>query len=235
MTDEGHRNPNSGVPFGIFQAVARIANTVELARFDEELSGRGRIMLAGMDEAGRGPWAGPVVAAAVMLPPGTGLAGIADSKLLTPKQREKAFAAVMARALAVGVGISDHREIDRTDILRATFRAMGFALCGLKLKPGLVLVDGNHRIKHLPARLESLEQLPVVDGDAKSLCVAAASIVAKCLRDSIMTVYDQRYPGYGFARHKGYGTREHREALARLGPCPIHRTSYAPVRALMKG
>jgi ribonuclease HII len=224
---------NSGVPFGIFRSVVKILNTGALASFDAELSGQGRIMLAGVDEAGRGPWAGPVVAAAVMLPPGVAMDGIADSKLLTPKQRAKAFGFIISQAAAVGVGISDHLEIDRTDILKATFRAMGFALCGLKNAPGLALVDGNHSIKGLPQRLCGIEQMPVVDGDAKSLCVAAASIVAKCIRDSIMSGYDLIYPGYGFARHKGYGTKEHQEALARLGPCPIHRTSYAPVRALM--
>lgn len=186
-----------------------------------------------MDEAGRGPWAGPVVAAAVILPLGCRLLGINDSKKLTPRKRRQAFGLILSQALAVGLGMVDNAGIDEVNILQATFKAMSFALCSLKEKPGLIIIDGNKKIPRLPAKFKGVPQRSIVRGDGLSLSIAAASIVAKCFRDELMEGCDLDYPGYGFARHKGYGTREHQEALARLGPCPIHRKSYAPVRALL--
>lgn len=205
----------------------------DLAGFDAALAAEHSCLIVGVDEAGRGPWAGPVVAAAVILTPGCRLLGINDSKKLTPLKRRQAFGLILSQALAVGLGIVDNTGIDELNILQATFRAMGFALCSLKEKPGLIIVDGNKKIPRLSAKFTGVPQRSIVKGDGLSLSIAAASIVAKCFRDSLMEDCELEYPGYGFARHKGYGTREHREALARLGPCPIHRRSYAPVRALL--
>lgn len=202
----------------------------DLAAFDRDLAGPGRYALAGVDEAGRGPLAGPVVAAAVVMPDGLLVDGIDDSKKLIPSRRLVLMKKILETAKAVGLGLIDADQIDRTNILEAARMAMGFALCGLTVRPELVLVDGTHGPIAPPA-LGRIESRPVVDGDAKSYSIAAASIVAKCVRDAVMTQYDRQYPGYGFARHKGYGTREHLERLLRLGPCPIHRRSFAPVAA----
>lgn len=183
-----------------------------------------------MDEAGRGPLAGPVVVAAVALPeePSAELRGARDSKLMTPKGRERLFGVVRSQALAVSVAWAHPAEIDRVNILAATLAAMGRAARRAAAKAGgaafLVLVDGPH-----PIRGFALPQEAVVDGDDKSLCVAAASIVAKVVRDRWMERLDRRRPGYGFAKHKGYGTKEHLDALARLGVSSAHRLSYAPV------
>jgi ribonuclease HII len=184
-------------------------------------TGVGRI--AGVDEAGRGPLAGPVVAAAVVLDPGRRIKGLADSKQLTPDEREERYALIASCAIAVGVGIVDHETIDRINILRATERAMLEALGRLPVAPDLVITDF--------VRLGSLAcpQKNLVGGDARCASVAAASIVAKVTRDGIMRELDVRYPAYGFARHKGYATPEHLRALDRFGPCPIHRRSFAPV------
>lgn len=197
-----------------------------LAEFDRA-AGQG--VLAGVDEAGRGPLAGPVVAAAVVLPPEPLIGGIDDSKKLTPKSRQALALEILKRAEAVGVGVVDADQIDRLNILRATERAWYFALCGLCLEPALVLIDGPRLPGRVPENCRKAGLRPVVGGDAKSYCVAAASIVAKCVRDAIMREYDISHPGYGFARHKGYGTRQHLDSLARLGPCPIHRRSFSPV------
>jgi len=203
-----------------------------LAEFDLAM---GAAPLAGVDEAGRGPLAGPVVAAAVILHPEPVIDGIDDSKKLSPKRREAMLRLIMERAAAVGLGLADADMIDRLNILRATELAWQYALCGLKVRPKLILVDGPRLPERLPQSCQGSGARAVVDGDARSYCVAAASIVAKCVRDSIMREYDRRHPGYGFARHKGYGTREHLECLARLGPCPIHRRSFAPVAAVTPG
>ncbi len=189
-------------------------------------------VLVGVDEAGRGPWAGPVVVAAAVLPeePSAQLRLARDSKAMTPKSRERLFGVVRSQALAVSVAWAHPREIERDDILRATRLAMGRAARRAAAKAGagptLVLVDGPS-----PALGTELAQRAVVDGDAKSLCVAAASVVAKVVRDRWMERLERRRPGYGFARHKGYGTREHLAALERLGPCDQHRRTYAPVAA----
>ena len=184
-------------------------------------SGVGRV--AGIDEAGRGPLAGPVVAAAVILAPDRRVASLADSKLLTPERREELFLVIHERALAVGVGVVDHETIDRVNILEATRRAMTGALAALSVVPELVITD----YVALPAL--PCPQRNLVAGDRRCASVAAASIVAKVTRDRLMLEADRRFPEYGFARHKGYGTAEHLAALDRHGPCPIHRRSFAGV------
>jgi ribonuclease HII len=184
-------------------------------------SGVGRV--AGIDEAGRGPLAGPVVAAAVILAPDRRVASLADSKLLTPERREELFLVIHARALAVGVGVVDHETIDRVNILEATRRAMAAALAALSVVPELVITD----FVSLPAL--PCPQRNLVAGDRRCASVAAASIVAKVTRDRLMLDADRRFPEYGFARHKGYATVEHLAALDRHGPCPIHRRSFAGV------
>jgi ribonuclease HII len=184
-------------------------------------SGVGRV--AGVDEAGRGPLAGPVVAAAVILAPDRRVASLADSKLLTPERREELFLVIHARALAVGVGVVDHETIDRVNILEATRRALAAALAALSVVPELVITD----FVSLPAL--PCPQRNLVAGDRRCASVAAASIVAKVTRDRLMLDADRRFPEYGFARHKGYATVEHLAALDRHGPCPIHRRSFAGV------
>ena len=184
-------------------------------------SGVGRV--AGIDEAGRGPLAGPVVAAAVILAPDRRVANLADSKLLTPERREELFLVIHERALAVGVSAVDHETIDRVNILEATRRAMAGALAALSVVPELVITD----FVALPAL--PCPQRNLVAGDRRCASVAAASIVAKVTRDRLMLEADRRFPEYGFARHKGYGTAEHLAALDRHGPCPIHRRSFAGV------
>jgi ribonuclease HII len=179
-------------------------------------------LVAGVDEAGRGPLAGPVVAAAVILPK-CRIPHLADSKLLTPEQRVKAYRHIQRHAYAIGVGIVPHHEIDRVNILQATYIAMRQALADLVVRPVHVLVDGY------PIPRGPLSQTGIFDGDAKSACVAAASIIAKVTRDCVMEAWDREYPSYGFKQHKGYGTPDHLEALERLGPCAIHRRSFHPV------
>ena len=191
--------------------------------FESEAWVRGFRWVAGLDEAGRGPLAGPVVAAAVILAPDRRVASLADSKLLTPERREELFLVIHERALAVGVGVVDHETIDRVNILEATRRAMTGALAALSVVPELVITD----FVALPAL--PCPQRNLVAGDRRCASVAAASIVAKVTRDRLMLEADRRFPEYGFARHKGYGTAEHLAALDRHGPCPIHRRSFAGV------
>lgn len=185
---------------------------------------RGARAIAGVDEAGRGPLAGPVVAAAVVLPPDVSLPGVNDSKKLSGSQREKLFDLIQKRALAVGVGTADHRTIDRLNILQATLLAMKEAVEKLSHPADFLLVDG---ISKIPA---AFPQLTIKKGDSLSISIAAASIVAKVTRDRLMVSYDQLYPGYGFAAHKGYGSAAHLAAIAALGPCPIHRTTFRGVK-----
>ena len=176
--------------------------------------------MAGLDEAGRGPLAGPVVAAAVVLEPGTRIAGVDDSKRLTAEERESLYGIIRARAVAVGVGMVDAETIDRVNILQATRRAMGLALGGLGVEPELVLTDF--------VALDGLRcpQRNLVNGDRRSATVAAASIIAKVTRDRMMAEADREYPQYGFGRHKGYPTMEHLAALVTHGPCPLHRRTF---------
>lgn len=180
-------------------------------------------LVAGVDEAGRGPLAGPVVAAAVILDERQPIAGLADSKKLSAARREALYDEIRAKALCCCVAQASVEEIDRLNILQATLLAMQRAVAGLRLKPGLVLVDGN-RLPLLEMRAEA-----IVKGDAKVAAISAASILAKVTRDRGLELLDQHYPQYGFARHKGYGTAEHLQALRLHGPCPEHRRSFAPV------
>ena len=180
-------------------------------------------LVAGVDEAGRGPLVGPVVAAAVILDPRKPIAGLADSKTLSARKRERLFHAILANALCCAVAQASAAEIDQLNILQATLLAMQRAVAGLRLHPKLVLVDGN-RLPILPMRAEAL-----VKGDARVAEISAASIVAKVHRDQLCAALDAQYPAYGFARHKGYGTAEHLSALAVHGPCPEHRRSFRPV------
>ncbi|MGD9520505.1 MAG: ribonuclease HII [Tepidiphilus sp.] len=185
-------------------------------------------LICGVDEAGRGPLAGPVVAAAVILPPGTSLSGLNDSKKLSPRRRERLAAEIRATALAWAVAEASAAEIDEWNILRATLRAMARAVAALPLTPDEVLVDGNQApALEVPVRT-------IIGGDALEPAIMAASILAKTHRDARLVALDARYPEYGFARHKGYGTAAHLAALARLGPCPEHRRSFAPVRAAIE-
>lgn len=192
----------------------------------------GVFRIAGVDEAGRGPLAGPVVAAAVMFPaeclrgePAELIPGINDSKILSPKARERLLREIKAfPGVFIGVGICSPKEIDRLNILRATHLAMKRAILQLSILPELALIDGLP-VQGLPVNSQSM-----VKGDRRSFSIAAASIVAKQTRDEMMRKMEVRYPGYGFAQHKGYGTRLHLRALDQLGPCPIHRRSFAPVR-----
>jgi ribonuclease HII len=197
---------------------------MDLFSFDRTYYQKGVRALAGIDEAGRGPWAGPVVAAAVILPPDASLPGINDSKKLTPKKREELFPLIHATARAVGVGIVAHDRIDSLNILEATYAAMRGALTQLSAPADLVLVDGCWTIPGIP-----FAQEPLVGGDGRSAAIAAASVIAKVTRDRLMTELAKEYPQYSFDKHKGYGTAEHLEALRRYGPCPIHRKSFAPV------
>jgi ribonuclease HII len=179
--------------------------------------------VAGVDEAGRGPLAGPVVAAAVILEAGTRIRGVDDSKRLTPDERKALDVVIRARAVAIGVGIMDSQTIDRVNILEATRRAMRLALNALGPEPELVLTDFVF-LDGLPCPQRNL-----VAGDQRSATVAAASIIAKVARDGIMEVADREYPQYGFGQHKGYATLTHRAALMAHGPCPLHRLSFAGV------
>ena len=192
-------------------------------RFESAAWRRGVTRLAGVDEAGRGPLAGPVVAAAVVLPPGTRIAGVDDSKRLEAEERERLFEIIRARALGVGVAIVDHTTIDRINILQATRLAMAQALASLGMELELVLTD----FVEVPGL--RCPQRNLVDGDRRSASVAAASIVAKVTRDRIMEAADRDFPVYGFGRHKGYATPEHRDALERHGPCPLHRRTFAGI------
>lgn len=189
---------------------------------------QGFMTIAGIDEAGRGPLAGPVVAAAVVLPQKLVIPGVDDSKKLTAARRDTLYDRIMAEALAVGVGMSDNLAIDRINILQATLRAMEAAVSGLSLVPDYLLVDGISRTA-LP-----IPQKTVKKGDSRSLSIAAASIIAKVTRDRMMAEYDRQYPGYGFAGHKGYGCAAHLVAIATLGPCPIHRFTFRGVREHIK-
>lgn len=202
-----------------------------LLEFERACWARGLSRVAGVDEAGRGPLAGPVVAACVFVPAevsereySCALADLNDSKQLTPAKRDLFFDAIHRLAgVEVGVGVADHEEIDRLNILRATHLAMARAVDSLPSRPDHVLVDG------LPVPGFPCESTALVHGDSRSFLIAAASVIAKVTRDRQMDLLDIRFPEYGFAKHKGYGTREHVQALFELGPCPEHRRSFRPV------
>jgi len=181
-------------------------------------------IIVGIDEAGRGPLAGPVVAAAVILNPERPIQGLMDSKVLTALKREKLAVEIYDYALAVGIGISSVEEIDRLNILQASLLAMQRAVAELSITPTLALIDGNQAPK-LSCKIRT-----IIGGDVTEPCISAASIVAKVLRDGLMVQAGVDYPGYGFGQHKGYGTKEHQASLRTLGPCDLHRRSFAPVR-----
>lgn len=188
-------------------------------------------LVAGIDEAGRGPLAGPVVAAAVILDPSRPIAGLEDSKRLSASRRETLAAEIAARAAAHAVGWADAAEIDRLNILQATFLAMRRAILGLRLWPASVEVDGN-RLPGLAFPAGRLAGRAIVGGDASVAAISAASILAKTTRDEFMRRLDRRFPQYGFARHKGYCTELHRQRLKEFGPCEEHRRSFEPVKSL---
>lgn len=199
---------------------AELGRLRELDRIEKELRRRGYVRVAGVDEAGRGSLAGPVVAAAVILPPGCVLVGLDDSKRIDHVCRERLAQAIRRHAIAVGVGVVSAADIDLRDILRASLAAMRAAILALDPPPEAVLVDAVA----IPG--VRLPQLPIIHGDALCSAVAAASVVAKVERDRLLDELGRRYPAYGFGHHKGYGTPEHWEALAAYGPSPEHRLSY---------
>ena len=194
-----------------------------MLRLERALWARGVTRVAGVDEVGVGPLAGPLVAAAVILPPECAVRGIDDSKKVPPARREALRVEIEACAIAVGIGIVEVGDVDRLNTYWASIEAMRRAVAALPVAPQQVLIDA----RHIPGL--AVPQAALVKGDARSYSIAAASIVAKVRRDAMMTALEERYPGYGFARHMGYGTAEHLAALARLGPCPAHRRSFQPV------
>ena len=195
-----------------------------MLQYEQKYWQSGKKYLAGIDEAGRGPLAGPVVSAAVILPENIELPGVNDSKKISEKKREILFEDIHDKALSIGVGSADVAEIDKNNILQATYMAMRMAVGNLSVKPEILLVDGNK------ADIKHYQQESIINGDQKSLSIAAASIIAKVTRDRIMRQYDIVFPDYGFAKHKGYGTKQHIEAIQKSKATPIHRKSFNPVR-----
>ncbi len=187
--------------------------------------------VAGVDEAGRGPLAGPVVAGAVILDKHSAIEGLRDSKKLTPRRRSELALEIRQKSLAWSIAWADAAEIDSLNILEATLLAMRRAILGLPVKPHYVQVDGN-RLPELTFGAECIEGEAIIGGDATNAAISAASIIAKVCRDQIMVEMDRIYPNYGFARHKGYGTADHRERIDRFGPCQQHRRSFRPFRSM---
>jgi ribonuclease HII len=200
------------------------AATIDTLALEQHARSRGFSLVAGVDEAGRGPLAGPVVAAAVILPEGLRIPGVDDSKKLSPDTRERLFDVINAKALAVGIGMGSPGMIDRINILQATRHAMLAAVFALSLQPDFILIDGITQID------STIPQKTVKKGDSLSLTIAAASIIAKVTRDRLMRELDAIHPGYGFAGHKGYGSAAHLEAIRQLGPSPVHRLSFGGVK-----
>ncbi len=193
-------------------------------RFEKEARKQGYSKIAGIDEAGRGPLAGPVVASAVILPQDCYLPHIDDSKRLSPKRREQFFVTIYEQAVSIGIGIVDPAEIDRINILQASLLSMRFAVDNLRPAPDYLLVDGTFPIR------SPVPQQAIKHGDRRSLCIAAASIIAKVTRDRLMGLYDEEFPEFGFGKHKGYGTEQHRAAIRTFGYCSIHRKTFRGVR-----
>ncbi len=198
---------------------AEIKRSYDMRTYERQYENLG--YLCGIDEVGRGPLAGPVYAAAVILPTDTDILYLNDSKKLSEKKREELYDVIMDKAVAVGIGCASEKRIDEINILQATFEAMTEAVKNLQVKPGALLIDAVH----IP-QLEEYKQISIIKGDAKSVSIAAASIIAKVTRDRIMKEYAKEYPQYGFDSNKGYGSAEHIEALKKYGPCPIHRRSF---------
>lgn len=195
-----------------------------MVRYERHAYQQGATAVAGLDEAGRGCLAGPVVAAAVVLPRDWRHAEINDSKQLTAHQRDRLFAVIHEHALSIGVGIASVEVVDRLNILQATHVAMKEAVSNLSISPDFLLLDAV-QLSNMP-----MPQHSIIKGDALSLSIAAASIIAKVTRDRMMVEYDRQYPAYGFAVHKGYGTQQHRSAIKQYGPCPIHRRTFRGVK-----
>jgi ribonuclease HII len=196
---------------------------MDLFEFETKANHQGFKNIAGIDEAGRGPLAGPVVAAAVIFPPQVNIPGLNDSKKLSTKKREELFPKIQEISVSYGVAIVNEKVIDKINILQAARLAMKQALETLKITPGLLLIDGNQKID------STLNQWAIVKGDSRSLSIAAASVLAKVTRDRIMDDYHKLYPQYEFNRHKGYGTKLHRNLIQEHGPCPIHRNTFKGV------
>jgi len=197
-----------------------IERTWKLQAYERKFFKEGYQYICGIDEVGRGPLAGPVVAGAVILPKDCDILYINDSKQLSEKKREELYDIIMTEAIAIGLGYVAHDRIDQINILQATYEAMQTAIQNLSIKPDILLNDAVTIPK------VSIRQVPIIKGDAKSVSIAAASIIAKVTRDRLMVSYDATYPGYGFADNKGYGAATHIDALRRLGPTPIHRRSF---------
>lgn len=193
---------------------------VNMWAIEQEYYDQGYTLICGVDEAGRGPLAGPVCAAAVILPKNIEIPGLNDSKKLTDKKRRELFPVIQEKAISYGIGLADEKEIDEINILQATFLAMERAICQLPVRPEYILIDGN-RNKDF-----GVPSNTVVHGDSLSASIAAASILAKVTRDNIMLDMAEKYPDYGFEIHKGYGTRAHYDALQNNGPCDIHRLTF---------
>lgn len=196
--------------------------------YEKDAWKRGYRFIAGVDEAGRGPLAGPVVSAAVILPSAFSMENVIDSKKLTPKKRDLLYPAIYQDALSIGIGIIDPMEIDRINILQASLLSMSLAVSNLTPEPDFVLIDGT-----FPISID-IPQKSIAHGDDLSVTIAAASIVAKVTRDRMMERYDTEYPQYGFSGHKGYPTRAHKSAIVKYGFCPIHRQSFKGVREYVK-
>jgi ribonuclease HII len=201
---------------------------VNIFSFDKRYFKKGFNLIAGIDEVGRGPLAGPVCAAAVILPKGIVIEGLNDSKKLTPKKRQELFKIIKQKALAFSFAFIDNEIIDKVNILQATFLAMTKAINSLKIQPDLCLIDGNHKIPHV-----ALKQEAIIKGDSKSAAIAAASIIAKVIRDAKMVEFSIRFKEYGFDKHKGYGVKQHIQALQQFGICEIHRKTFAPVKQVL--
>ena len=201
---------------------------MDLFEFESKASHQGFKNIAGIDEAGRGPLAGPVVAAAVIFPSKVNIPGLNDSKKLSANKREELFPKIQEISVAFGLAVVDQKVIDKINILQAARLAMKQAVETLKITPGLLLIDGNQKID------STLNQWAIVKGDSRSLSIAAASVLAKVTRDRIMDGYHKLYPQYEFNRHKGYGTRLHRNLIQEYGPCPIHRSTFKGVSEYIK-
>jgi ribonuclease HII len=195
-------------------------NRIDLWEIENEHFAKGVKLICGVDEAGRGPLAGPVCAAAVILPPNLQIPGLNDSKKLTDKKRRELFPIIKEQAIAYGIGFASHQEIDEINILQATYLAMERAIAALQVRPELALIDGN-RAKDFGIPVQT-----VVKGDSRSASIAAASVLAKVTRDDLLLELAEQYPQYGFEIHKGYGTKAHYEALTAHGPSPVHRMTF---------
>ncbi len=198
---------------------AEIARLEGMKEYERQYAGKG--FICGVDEAGRGPLAGPVVAAAVILPEDETFIYLNDSKKVTEKRREALYEQIVSKAVSYGIGIVSHDIIDEINILQATYRAMRSAVENMDIRPDVCLVDAVT----IPD-LGDIEQVPIIKGDAKSVSIAAASVLAKVTRDRMMAEMGERYPQYGFEKHKGYGTKAHMEAIREFGPCPEHRRTF---------